>query len=58
MMDFEEQPTRSEIVLTWLSRISFIVFLLTVGAAAGFYQGASFAINETDSRFDCVEKAN
>lgn len=56
-MHFEEQPTRSEIALTWLSRIFFILFLLMAGAAFGSIEMAGWMSDEMQARFDCVEKA-
>lgn len=55
-MDFEEQPTRTDIAIRWLSRLSFVVFLLMAGGAIGFNQGATFVINETEARFHCEPK--
>jgi len=55
-MEFEEQPTRADIALRWLSRISFICFLLIGGGAVGFLQGATYVADEVEARFHCEPK--
>lgn len=56
MMEFEEQPTRTEVVLRLLSRIFFMGLLLMAGGAVGFTQGATYVANEVEARFHCEPK--
>lgn len=43
-------------VLHWLVNISFIAFLLSVGAAFGSLWMAQYLGDEMQARFECVEK--
>lgn len=55
-MDFEEQPTRTDIAIHWLSRISVVCALLMIGGAVGFSQGVTYVADEVEARFHCEPK--
>lgn len=55
-MDFEEQPTRWERALTWVTRLSFLVFLLALGGAIGGWQTAQWLVQELEAQYICSPK--